>query len=52
MATNLCRVLPVCNRLALKGRIRMSLPAIASFNQQMVNEINGNLSLIIIHCRL
>ncbi|CAF0852848.1 unnamed protein product [Adineta ricciae] len=36
MATHLCRVLPVCSRTALKGRLRMSLPMISSLNQQMV----------------
>ena len=38
MATHLCRVLPVCSRAALKGRLRMSLPMISSLNQQMVND--------------
>jgi hypothetical protein len=39
MATNLCRVLPIASRVALKGRIQMPLATISCFNQQVVSEI-------------
>ncbi|CAF0788305.1 unnamed protein product [Rotaria sordida] len=40
MATNLCRVLPACSRVALKGRIRMSLPVTSCFHQQIITRMH------------
>jgi hypothetical protein len=39
MATSLCRILPACHRMALQGRLRMSLTTSTGYNHFTVGSI-------------